>query len=61
VLRVRSLGRRRRGHPPVLRRGDVVMDTLRHRVTRAGRLVPLSAREHAVLEVLLARMGSGEP
>jgi DNA-binding response OmpR family regulator len=58
VLRVRALGRRGRAHAPRLVRGDLVMDTLRRRVTRAGRQVPLTAKEYATLYALLAADGA---
>ncbi len=57
VLRVRALGRRGRSHVPVLRRGELELDSLRRAVTRAGRPVPLTAKEFGVLEVLLAADG----
>ncbi len=54
VLRVRALARRQPGvRPCVLRSSDVEFDTVAHRVTRAGRVVELSAKEFAVLEALL--------
>ncbi len=58
VLRVRALGRRGREHPPQLVRGDLVLDTLRRTVTRGGRPTQLTAKEHAVLEALLAADGA---
>jgi DNA-binding response OmpR family regulator len=54
VLRVRALGRRATGAHLVYRRGDLHVDLSRHRVTRAGRDIALTAKEFAVLEVLLA-------
>ena len=38
--------------------GEITMDTLRRRVSRAGRPVALAAKEFAVLEVLLAADGA---
>jgi DNA-binding response OmpR family regulator len=58
VLRVRALGRRGREHPPTLVRGDITLDTLRRTVTRAGKPARLTAKEHAVLEALLAADGA---
>jgi DNA-binding response OmpR family regulator len=54
LARVRALLRRRGSlTPTVLRVGDLEMDTLQHRVTRAGRDIPLTTREYALLEYLL--------
>jgi DNA-binding response OmpR family regulator len=58
VLRVRALARRGRAHSPVLTHGDLVLDSLRRRVRRAGRPVPLTAKEFGVLEALLAADGA---
>ncbi len=58
VARVRALGRRPgRAVPPVLSRGDLVLDTGLRQVSRGGRFVPLSRKEYAVLEVLLRAEG----
>jgi DNA-binding response OmpR family regulator len=55
VLRVHALGRRRPGATArVLRAGDIELDPARHIATRAGRPLDLSAKEFAVLRVLLA-------
>ena len=43
--------------PPVLRRGDLVVDTGRRSAWRAGRHVDLAPKEFGVLEVLLAAGG----
>ena len=54
LARVRALLRRRGGvTPTALQVGDLVLDTLRHRVTRAGRELSLTNREYAVLEFLM--------
>ena len=59
VARVRALGRRAQApRPPVLTRGDIVLDPSRHVVTRAGRFVSLTKKERAVLEVLMAAGGA---
>ncbi|HVF03662.1 MAG TPA: response regulator transcription factor [Frankiaceae bacterium] len=58
VARVRALGRRpAHAVPPVITRGDLVVDTALRQVTRAGRYVPLSRKEFAVLEVLARAEG----
>ena len=57
VARVRSLARRSPAAPPVLSRGDLVLDRARRRVSRAGRPVPLNRKELGVLEELLAADG----
>ena len=59
VARLRALGRRTQvARPPVLVRGDIVLDPSRHVVTRAGRFVSLTKKEFATLEVLLAADGA---
>jgi DNA-binding response OmpR family regulator len=58
VLRVKALGRRGRAHSAVLTRGDLTVDTLRHTAHRAGRPVALTAKEFAVLQILLAADGA---
>ncbi|MBT2376971.1 transcriptional regulator [Streptomyces sp. CB00316] len=56
VARVRSLCRRAPAvSPPVLRVGDVAIDTARRQVRRAGVLLTFTRREFAVLEVLATR------
>lgn len=56
VARVRSLCRRAPAvSPPVLRVGDVEIDTARRQVRRAGVLLTFTRREFAVLEVLAMR------
>jgi DNA-binding response OmpR family regulator len=58
VARVRALARRPgRSAPPVLVRGDLVLDAGRRVVTRGGRDVALNPKEFAVLEVLLGAQG----
>lgn len=58
VARVRSLCRRMAtGRPPVLRCGDLEIDSGRHEVRRAGVLITLTAKEFTVLEQLVARQG----
>src|SRR3954451_707533 len=58
VARVHALARRSGvPRPPVLRVGDVELDSARRRVTRAGRVVELAPKEFGVLEALLAAGG----
>jgi DNA-binding response OmpR family regulator len=57
VARVRSLARRTPAAPPVIARGDLVLDRARRRVSRAGRPVPLNRKELGVLEELLVADG----
>jgi len=42
---------------PVLRVDDLVVDTVRHQVSRGGRAIDLTAREYALLEFLVAHRG----
>jgi len=58
VARVRTLSRREPAAPPLLVRGDLVLDRARRRVSRAGRPVPLSRKELGVLEELLVADGA---
>ena len=58
VARVRALSRRSPSAPPVLARGDLVVDRVRRAVTRAGRPVPLARKELGVLEVLVSADGA---
>jgi DNA-binding response OmpR family regulator len=56
VARVVSLCRRAsQGRPPVLRYADVELDVARREVRRGGVLLTLTAKEFAVLELLLSR------
>ena len=58
VARISALFRRAQpAIPPVLRRGDLVVDTGRRSAWRAGRHVDLAPKEFGVLEVLLAAGG----
>src|ERR1700758_741117 len=58
VLRLRALDRRR-GHnrPPVLEIAGLRLDPFRREVFRDGRYVPLTRKQLAVLEVLIAAEG----
>jgi DNA-binding response OmpR family regulator len=58
VARVHALARRAPAAPPVLVRGDVVLDRARRRATREGRELSLTRKELGVLEVLLAADGA---
>lgn len=54
LARVHSLGRRETAlRPAVLRIKDLTLDPLTHRVARDGREIRLTAREYAILELLL--------
>jgi DNA-binding response OmpR family regulator len=58
VARVRALGRRAAAAtPPILTRGDLNLDPVRRVAVRAGRRLPLTHKELAVLECLLAADG----
>jgi DNA-binding response OmpR family regulator len=57
VARVRALARRSPSAPPVLTRGDLIVDRIRRTVTRAGRPLPLARKELGVLEVLVSADG----
>jgi DNA-binding response OmpR family regulator len=57
VARIHSLARRSPSAPPVTVRGDLVVDRIRHRASRASRPLVLTRKEFGVLEVLLAADG----
>jgi two-component system copper resistance phosphate regulon response regulator CusR len=62
LARVRSLLRRSKGkEPEVLKAADLELDLLRRRVTRSGRRIDLTAKEFALLELLLRRQGEVLP
>lgn len=62
LARVRSLLRRSRTREPeVLRIADLELDILRRRVVRAGKRIDLTAKEFALLELLLRRRGEVLP
>ena len=58
VARVRALARRSPSTPPVITRGDLTVDRARRRVSRDGRLVPLTRKEFGVLEAVLGADGA---
>ncbi len=59
LARVRALLKRGRPAPsdPILRVSDLDMDPVRHRATRAGKRIDLSAKEFALLSLLVQRSG----
>src|SRR6476619_2445677 len=58
VLRLRALDRRRANHrPPVRELAGLRLDPFRREVYRDGRYVPLTRKQFAVLEVLVAADG----
>jgi DNA-binding response OmpR family regulator len=58
LARVRALLRRSAAdRAPVIRVRDLELDPASHTVTRAGRMIPLTAREFSVLEVLARHPG----
>jgi two-component system copper resistance phosphate regulon response regulator CusR len=63
LARVRTLLRRGKGgiEPTVLRIADLELDLLRRRVSRAGNRIDLTAKEFALLELLLRRKGEVLP
>ena len=62
LARVRALLRRgRTSEPELLQVADLELDLLRRRVTRAGRRIDLTAKEFALLELLLRRQGEVLP
>jgi len=58
VARVRALARRAHpAAPPVLRAGDLIVDTAKRRAVRSGRPLELGPKEFGVLELLVASEG----
>jgi DNA-binding response OmpR family regulator len=53
VARVQALARRAPSTPPVVRRGDLVVDRARRSVSRGGRAISLTRKELGLLEELL--------
>jgi DNA-binding response OmpR family regulator len=59
VARLRALLRRpAEALPPTLRAGDLALDTGTRLAHRGGRAIPLTAKEYAVLEVLMRQAGA---
>lgn len=63
LARLRTLLRRGRSgaEPTALKVADIELDLLRRRVTRAGKRIDLTAKEFALLELLLRRQGEVLP
>ena len=63
LARLRTLLRRGRSgaEPTALKVADMELDLLRRRVTRAGKRIDLTAKEFALLELLLRRQGEVLP
>ena len=62
LARIRTLLRRGKAkEPEVLRAGDLELDRLRRRVARAGVRIDLTAKEFALLELLMRRQGEVLP
>ncbi|MFO7581542.1 heavy metal response regulator transcription factor [Guyparkeria sp.] len=63
LARVRTLLRRGHTEPEVttLRVADLELDLLRHRATRAGQRIDLTAKEFALLELFMRRQGEVLP
>ena len=59
LARVRALLKRRQSTVPenILRVADLEIDSIRHRATRAGQRIDLSAKEFALLTLLAQRVG----
>jgi DNA-binding response OmpR family regulator len=58
VARLRAVLRRAGGRAsPTLTCGDLVLDPVQHKVTRAGQPIRLTAREFALLQFLMERVG----
>jgi DNA-binding response OmpR family regulator len=56
LARVRALVRRKQGNSErILRYGDIELDRHQRRAMRAGRVIPLTTKEFALLEFLLSR------
>ena len=62
LARVRTLLRRgKTKEPETLKAADLELDLMRRRVSRAGRRIDLTAKEFALLELLLRRQGEVLP
>ena len=58
LARIHALARRSPSTPPVVRRGDLVLDRGRRRASRSGQPIPLTRKELALLEELLCADGA---
>jgi two-component system copper resistance phosphate regulon response regulator CusR len=57
LARVRVLLRRGQPTPEKLQLGDLVLDTIRRRVTRSGEAIDLAPKEFAILEYMMRNQG----
>ena len=58
IARIRALGRRGPGSRAVAKRGDLVVDSARHRASRNGVPLTLTRKEFGVLECLVSADGA---
>ena len=58
VARIHALCRRAPSGPPVISRGEVMLDRARRRAVRSGRDLPLTRKEFGVLEELMVACGA---
>jgi DNA-binding response OmpR family regulator len=58
IARVRALSRRAPSTPPIVRRGDLIVDRARHRASRGALPLSLTRKEFGILETLLAADGA---
>jgi len=58
LARIRALMRKRSPLATKLQAGDLVLDMLSHRVTRAGKEILLTMKEYALLEYLMRNAGT---
>jgi DNA-binding response OmpR family regulator len=58
VARIQALARRTPSTPPVMRRGDLVVDRSRRSASRSGRPISLTRKELSLLEELLVADGA---
>jgi len=58
LARIRALVRKRSQLATKLQAGDLVLDLISHRVTRAGKEIVLTMREYALLEYLMRNAGT---
>ncbi len=57
IARIRALLRRGSPTPERLQVGDLVLDCIRRRVTRAGQVIELAPKEFAILEYMMRNQG----
>ncbi|MEM7340287.1 MAG: response regulator transcription factor [Actinomycetota bacterium] len=57
LARIRAVSRRADQHEPVLRCGDIALDTTAMTVARAGRTIELTSREFSILRYLMREPG----